>query len=50
MDSHLWEEDWRIMSLPGRLAMHRALVLDCRNHCGDSLPLRTTSNGHSLAR
>jgi pimeloyl-ACP methyl ester carboxylesterase len=32
IDSHLWEEDWRIMSLPGRLAMHRALVLDYRSH------------------
>jgi pimeloyl-ACP methyl ester carboxylesterase len=28
-----WEEDWRIMSLPGRLEMHRALVLDYRSHC-----------------
>lgn len=28
----LWEEDWRIMSLPGRLDTQRALVLDYRNH------------------
>ncbi len=32
IDSHLWEEDWRIMSLPGRLETQRALVLDYRNH------------------
>ncbi|WP_149194557.1 alpha/beta fold hydrolase [Luteimonas suaedae] len=32
LDSRLWEEDWRIMSLPGRIDMHRALVLDYRNH------------------
>lgn len=31
-DPRLWEEDWRIMSLPGRLEMQRALVLDYRNH------------------
>ncbi len=28
----LWEEDWRVMSLPGRLETQRALVLDYRNH------------------
>lgn len=28
----LWEEDWRIMSFPGRIEMHRALVLDYRSH------------------
>lgn len=27
-----WEEDWRVMSQPGRLAMHRALVRDYGNH------------------
>lgn len=32
IDPRLWEEDWRIMSLPGRLASHRALVLDYRTH------------------
>lgn len=32
MDPSLWQEDWRVMSLPGRLDMHRALVLDYRNH------------------
>lgn len=32
MDPRLWEEDWRIMSLPGRLAMQRALVLDYHAH------------------
>ena len=32
IDSETWEEDWRVMSLPGRLEMHRALVLDYRNH------------------
>jgi hypothetical protein len=26
------EEGWRIMSLPGRLEIQRALVLDYRNH------------------
>jgi pimeloyl-ACP methyl ester carboxylesterase len=32
IDPRQWEEDWRIMSLPGRLETHRALVLDYRNH------------------
>jgi pimeloyl-ACP methyl ester carboxylesterase len=32
IDPRLWEEDWRIMSLPGRLETQRALVLDYRNH------------------
>jgi len=32
IESRLWEEDWRIMSLPGRLETQRALVLDDRTH------------------
>ena len=32
IDPRLWEEDWRIMSLPGRLKTHRALVPDNRTH------------------
>jgi pimeloyl-ACP methyl ester carboxylesterase len=32
IDPRLWEEDWRVMSLPGRLESQRALVLDYRNH------------------
>jgi pimeloyl-ACP methyl ester carboxylesterase len=32
VDPRQWEEDWRIMSLPGRLEMQRALVLDLRSH------------------
>ncbi len=32
MDSRQWEEDWRIMSLPGRREKERALVLDYRSH------------------
>lgn len=32
IDPRLWEEDWRIMSLPGRLETQRALVLDYRCH------------------
>jgi pimeloyl-ACP methyl ester carboxylesterase len=32
IDSRPWEEDWRVMSLPGRLATQRALVLDYRSH------------------
>lgn len=32
IDPGLWQEDWRIMSLPGRLQMQRALVLDYRTH------------------
>ena len=32
IDARLWEEDWRVMSLPGRLQMHRALGLDYRSH------------------
>lgn len=27
-----WEEDWRVMSLPGRIETQRALVLDYRSH------------------
>jgi len=30
--ARLWEEDWRLMSLPGRLETQRALVLDYRSH------------------
>jgi len=32
IDPRLWEEDWRVLSLPGRLETQRALVLDNRNH------------------
>jgi pimeloyl-ACP methyl ester carboxylesterase len=32
VDPRRWEDDWRIMSLPGRLATQRALVLDYRSH------------------
>jgi pimeloyl-ACP methyl ester carboxylesterase len=32
VDPGQWEEDWRIMSLPGRLETQRALVLDYRSH------------------
>ncbi len=32
IDPRLWEEDWRVMSLPGRFEMQRALVFDYRNH------------------
>jgi pimeloyl-ACP methyl ester carboxylesterase len=32
IDPALWEEDWRVMSLPGRLETQRALVLDYRSH------------------
>ena len=32
IDARLWEEDWRVMSLPGRLDMQRALLLDYRAH------------------
>lgn len=32
IDPRTWEEDWRVMSLPGRIDMHRALVLDYRDH------------------
>jgi pimeloyl-ACP methyl ester carboxylesterase len=32
IDSRPWEDDWRIMSLPGRLETQRRLVLDYRNH------------------
>ena len=32
IDPRRWEEDWRIMSLPGRLEAQRALVLDYRSH------------------
>jgi len=32
IDPRRWEEDWRIMSLPGRMETQRALVRDYRNH------------------
>ena len=32
IDRRLWDEDWRIMCLPGRLQAQRALVLDYRSH------------------
>jgi len=32
IDASRWEEDWRVMSLPGRIEMQRALVYDYRNH------------------
>lgn len=28
----VWEEDWRVMSLPGRLDMHRSLIADYASH------------------
>ena len=28
----IWEEDWRVMSLPGRLEMHRRLIADYVSH------------------
>ncbi len=32
IDPRRWQDDWHVMSLPGRLALQRALVLDYRNH------------------
>lgn len=32
IDPRRWQEDWRVMSLPGRLEMQRALVRDYGNH------------------
>lgn len=32
LDSQLWEEDWRVMSLPGRMDTQKALVLDYGRH------------------
>jgi pimeloyl-ACP methyl ester carboxylesterase len=32
IDAREWQEDWRVMSLPGRLDTQRALVLDYRDH------------------
>lgn len=32
IDPRLWEEDWRVMSLPGRFDTQRALVRDYRSH------------------
>jgi pimeloyl-ACP methyl ester carboxylesterase len=32
IDPRLWEDDWRIMSLPGRFETQRALVLDYGSH------------------
>lgn len=45
LDPARWEEDWRIMSLPGRLATQRALVLDYRSHVA-----RFDEIAHYLAR
>lgn len=28
----IWEEDWRVMSLPGRVEMHRSLIADYASH------------------
>jgi pimeloyl-ACP methyl ester carboxylesterase len=30
----VWEEDWRVMSLPGRMDTQRALIADYANHVG----------------
>lgn len=32
IDPRRWQEDWRVLSLPGRLELQRALVLDYRSH------------------
>lgn len=32
IDPRCWEEDWRVLLLPGRLDTQRALVLDYRSH------------------
>jgi pimeloyl-ACP methyl ester carboxylesterase len=32
IDPRRWEEDWRVMSLPGRLALQRRLVFDYQHH------------------
>lgn len=32
IDPHNWEEDWRVMSLPGRIEMQRSLVADYAGH------------------
>lgn len=32
VDPRQWQEAWRVLSLPGRLALQRALLLDYRNH------------------
>jgi pimeloyl-ACP methyl ester carboxylesterase len=32
MDPRRWEDDWKTLSLPGRLETQRALVFDYRNH------------------
>jgi pimeloyl-ACP methyl ester carboxylesterase len=32
VDPRCWLEDWSVMTRPGRLEMHRALILDYRHH------------------
>ena len=32
IDQACWQEDWTVMSLPGRMQLQRALVLDYRQH------------------
>ncbi|MBW6421239.1 alpha/beta hydrolase [Rhizobium sp. XQZ8] len=34
ISSEIWEEDWRVMCLPGRKDMHRALIADYGNYAG----------------
>jgi pimeloyl-ACP methyl ester carboxylesterase len=34
IDPRMWAEDWRVMSLPGRLETQRELVLDYGTHAG----------------
>lgn len=34
MSPEVWEEDWRVMNLPGRMDTQRALIRDYGNHVG----------------
>jgi pimeloyl-ACP methyl ester carboxylesterase len=35
----IWEEDWRVMSLPGRIEMHHSLVADYASHVAQFGPI-----------
>lgn len=50
IDPRRWEEDWRIMSLPGRLESQRALLLDYRCHVARFGRLPTISTAGSPLR
>ena len=41
-----WKEDWRVMSLPGRIEMHRSLVADYASHVAQFESIREYLRDH----